>query len=514
MAGYRRRKVKENPERQIIQGLIVSDEYFKAVQHIFRIDLITTPYICTVAKWVSRYYQQFKKAPGIHIEDIFKKEEKEGNIEEDELSLIEDLLSSLSEDYERAEQFNVEYLLDQTEKYLETKNLEFVAKSVSNSLSKNALVDAQRTILNYKSLSIRSEKIVDPLSNSEEMAKAFETSSTPLFRLPGAAGKFLDDLFIPDSFVTLLGPEKRGKTWMLIEMSIAARRAGRNVAFFAAGDMTRAQMLVRYGIRFTGRSNRQKFCKEIKVPCLDCYQNQTGSCEESPSGGKERVIRNSETKEYISWDEDNDYSTCIECFRDEKRFERYQPAAWFKIRDPVKVLEWSEATKQGEIYQRRWGKKAKLLIEAYPNESLTISEIKKKLGIWELEIGFVPDVLIIDYMDLLVPEKGEQFRHQQNSIWAGIRGLSQQRHCLVISASQSDAASYYSKWITMKNFSEDKRKFSHVTGMITMNQLPEEKKRGVMRLGKLAVREDECNENQYVTILQSLAQGRQLTYSY
>ena len=515
MAGtYKRKKVKENPERQIVLGLIVSDEYFKMVQPLLQSELIETPYIKTVIKWAIKYWEQFQKAPGIHIEDIFKKEAKAGNIDEDEESLIKELLLSLSDDYERAAEFNVQYLLDQTESYLETKNLELKTKKVKVLLERGELSSAQNELIDYKRISISKSKAVDPFTNREEMAKAFDYAAEPLFKLPGAAGRFLNDMFTRDSFVTLLGPEKRGKTWMLIELSIWARRAGRNVAFFCAGDMTLPQMLVRYGVRFAGKSHRKKYCGELKVPCLDCMKNQLDDCDDHNRLSYSGVIKDKEKMTFLEFEAAPDYIPCDYCRRSRRKRDLYEGSSWYRTKAPVSPLEWTEAVKYGERYQRRWGKKSRLFIEAYSNGTLSVAEIERKLDIWEMETGFVPDIIICDYMDIMVGEKSDQFRHQENSKWAAYRGLTQKRHCLGLSASQSDSASYYAPWISMKNFSEDKRKFSHVTGTITLNQLPEEKKRGIMRLGQLAVREDEFNENQSVTILQSLAMGRPLLASF
>ena len=61
---------------------------------------------------------------------------------------------------------------------------------------------------------------------------------------------------------------------------------------------------------------------------------------------------------------------------------------------------------------------------------------------WEKQDGFVPDLIVVDYADLIVPESRGEFRHQQNEIWKGLRRLSQEKgEPLVITASQSDAKS-------------------------------------------------------------------------
>ena len=150
---YRRRKVKENPERQIVLGLVVSSDYFRIAFPLLQSDLIETPYIRNVVKWAIRYWEKFQKSPGIQIEDIFKKEVKAGSVDEDEAVLIEELLFSLSDEYERAEQFNVQYLVDQTESYLETKNIEAKTKRIKTLLERGELSAAQHEMLDYKQIS-------------------------------------------------------------------------------------------------------------------------------------------------------------------------------------------------------------------------------------------------------------------------------------------------------------------------------------------------------------------------
>ena len=423
---------------------------------------------------------------------------------------------SVSTEYERAKNFNTDYLLAKTEEHFEKKNLAKLTRDMKTELSGGNILEAQQRMVDYKRIALPQSKGIDPFTDRDSMRSAFEKSAEPIFKLPGAAGNFLNDLFVRDAFVTLLGPEKRGKTWLLIELSIWARRSGLNVAFFAAGDMTLPQMQIRYGVRFTARSHKPKYCGSILVPTLDCWYNQDGSCELAQRTGDKSIIKDIESKELFTYEEAKGHLPCTYCLRNKDSGD-YRGAAWQRLRPPVKPLEWGQAADRGEKLARQWGKKSRFKLSAYANGTLSVSEMKRQLHRWYDEDGFVADVVISDYMDLKIPSSNSRqdgFRHQTNEIWAESRGLSQEMHCLLLSASQSDADSFYAKYIGMKNFSEDKRKFSHVTGTITMNQLPEEKKRGIMRLGTLAVREDEFDERRSVTILQSLASGRPLLASF
>jgi len=97
-----------------------------------------------------------------------------------------------------------------------------------------------------------------------------------------------------------------------------------------------------------------------------------------------------------------------------------------------------------------------------------------------------------------------------------LRGLSQERHVLVVTATQADSESYERKRLTMSNFSEDKRKLSHVTAMYGLNQDPQgrEKKLGILRINEIVVREGEFSNDREVWVLQDLAAGRPFLESF
>ena len=54
---------------------------------------------------------------------------------------------------------------------------------------------------------------------------------------------------------------------------------GNNVAFFQAGDMTEKQQLRRMAVYLAKRSDRERYCGERQIPCVDCWYNQTDDCE-------------------------------------------------------------------------------------------------------------------------------------------------------------------------------------------------------------------------------------------
>jgi hypothetical protein len=159
-------------------------------------------------------------------------------------------------------------------------------------------------------------------------------------------------------------------------------------------------------------------------------------------------------------------------------------------------------------------KKRRFRLSTHANGTLSVQKIENILERWERDSGFVPYVILIDYADLLTTDKERDFRHKQNQIWMDLRALSQFH--LLITATQTDSASYETETLSRKNFSEDKRKYAHVTAMYGLNQDPKEreKKLGVMRINEIVVREGDFDTTSSVTVLQSLNLGRPFLGSY
>lgn len=128
----------------------------------------------------------------------------------------------------------------------------------------------------------------------------------------------------------------------------------------------------------------------------------------------------------------------------------------------------------------------------------------------------IPGLIVLDYADLMVPSYQTEYRHQQNQIWKDLRGLNQELDCLLVTATQADADSYDRNSLRLKNFSEDKRKYGHVTTMYGLNQDSKGREKGIglIRINELLLRDDGFDSSREVTILQSLSTGSPVVGSF
>jgi hypothetical protein len=277
--------------------------------------------------------------------------------------------------------------------------------------------------------------------------------------------------------------------------------------------MSQDQIVRRSLIRIAGKSDRIRYCGDLLIPVLDCKKNQCDTCHlkhrESAIGldmDEEEIAALAKTPEEFIAKAPAKYKPCAHCAEFHPKL--YQGAAWYKKAHVNNPLTWREALKLGRQFSNRLkGREFKL--DTHPNSSISVKGIEARLDAWEHFDGFVPDVIIIDYADILAAEDGRiEFRHQENEKWKALRALSQKRHCLVIVATQANAQSYDASVLKMKHVSEDKRKYAHVTGMIGLNQSEEEKTQGIMRLNWLVLRESDFEISKTVKVLQCLKVGR------
>jgi hypothetical protein len=514
-------------ERRIVTGMIVSKDYLDRIHKFWDSTLLESPELKMIADWCMDYYEKYNRAPDSNIESIYMASLKGNFLSKAEAQYIEELLSDLSDEFGRDSQFNSAYLFDQTVKYLKARELERHSEEIQGLIEMGKEEEAEKLAQTYTpKIAVEVELGLD-LSSKEALKRverAFTETGQRVLSYPGALGNMWNEHLIRGGFFTFLGPEKRGKTFLLLELSLRAIRQKANVAFFAAGDMTEAQMLRRICVYITKRSDREKYCQERFIPVGDCILNQLNLCG--------RVDRNCDHGisdiDLKTFYQDPTRLMNIETLREKfEDFPDYEPcdshscdqrrgSVWLKKVPATRPLTANQAKKAMRRFFHKYRRRFKLA--TYPAGILTVSEIRRILNDWEKYDGFVPDLIAIDYADLLSADDGKvnEFRHRQDHIWKSLRALSQERHVLLVTATQADADSYKKEKLSLSNFSEDKRKLAHVTAQYGLNQDPQgrEKKLGIMRINEIVVREGDFSTDNEVFILQDLAAGRPFLESF
>jgi hypothetical protein len=404
-----------------------------------------------VAGWCVDFHRDYGTAPGGDVEHLF--ESWAASAADEDVQLVERFLHHLSDGWD-GEDVNAEYLVDTAGELWNRVRLARLADEIQGGLAGGNAERAAAAVVGWSQIEVGQGSGIDPFRDQQAITDAFTHKSEPLVVYPGELGEFLGDTFERDAFVGFMGSTGRGKTWWLLDVAWRAMLQRRRVALFEVGDMSQAQVLRRLCARAARHPLRaRRVAYPIDLQVVD---------------GEVEV----ET-EWRTFDTDLDPQT-----------------AW------------------KAMARRAKGHADSLLrLSVHPNSSLSVVGMAGILDVWERE-GWVPDVIVVDYADILAPPAGVQdLREQINSNWKALRGLSQARHCCVVTGTQADAASYTATTLRRGNFSDDRRKLDHVTAMIGINSTAEEQELGVQRLNFVKRREDEYAEARCCYVAGSFALG-------
>jgi RecA-family ATPase len=148
-------------ERKIIIGLITSTAYCQRIHDIWNTQLLESATARRLADWIWDYYTGYREAPGRQIESIYYNKLREGKLQKEIAEEIEqDILPGLSAEYE-SEDFSVEYLITETEKYFNERQLMMHTEAIQALLAAGKVEEAKKIVEEFKPLTATIVKL-DP----------------------------------------------------------------------------------------------------------------------------------------------------------------------------------------------------------------------------------------------------------------------------------------------------------------------------------------------------------------
>lgn len=218
----------------------------------------------------------------------------------------------------------------------------------------------------------------------------------------------------------------------------------------------------------------------LEMPINQMLRRIWTSLIKRPKGPK--VVR---VPYFVEMDESSDDKPMYKVEYEDRAVEGVDPSPSF-------FTEWVQKFK-------KYFKRGDIKLKCIPAKTATVQDIGTYLDNLEYYENWIPDVVVLDYADLLTSKvKGEE-RHKLDDIWANLRRVALQRNLCIITASQANRAGIHED-LDMEHAAEDIRKVAHVTKMIGINATKEEKANGLFRISQIAERDDEAIfEQAYVT---------------
>jgi hypothetical protein len=427
---------KNELEKRIMVAMIVDPVVLGAIAPKWDKEACKSKWAAIVGSWCVKYFTKYNKAPRQTIWSLFQSW-AEDHSDQETVELIDKFLRGVGDKYKAlAREINSEYMIDQASGYFDRNRALKVTSTVEGHIENGDLAKAIKTIEEFRPIELGMGSGIDVLSDKAAYFRAFEKKSDPVFTYEGDLGNFLNKILLPGRLISFMGREKIGKTRWLVDFSWRAMLNRKRVVFISAGDMSEDEMELLFSVR----------------------------AARHPQDSEEEVLY---PKKIITGFPSATVTHKIKKFPD----------------GLSRIAGWKALTAVRENKLKTDQSYLKLF--CYPNGSVSIEQITSMLHMLAKR-GWPADIVAIDYADILAAMDGKvETRHQINATWMGMKKLTQSLHCVVVTATQSDADSYGTVLLDLTNFSEDKRKYAHVNAMIGLNATEEEVEQGLTRLNIL-----------------------------
>lgn len=428
-------KVDISVEPRILGELITSGELLGKIRPIVDPTLFESPISRIVGQWVLDYYDKMQDAPGKAISDIFIARRSELN--EADANLVNAFLKNCSASWRPT---NVKYAEDVASQFFQQKSIDRLADNIKSKASNGNIDGAQRLIAEYVKPEVVHSRSISLLSGTSHIRHAFQNDDEELFGLRGGMNRLVGGPLCRGELIAFLAPPKSGKTWWMVDTAIVALTRGCKVLFISL-EMTEDQMIRRFWESMTGCS---RFGGEVE-----------GSAFMDAGDGRYNLVLGTRNTSRIDLSDEG-----IEAVQ--KRY--------LALTDD------------------------NLKFRCYPTGTLTLQKLQSELKVIEVFEHFIPDVIVIDYADIMALPPGREKRHQLDALWMGLKGISNERNILVVTASQTGRETVGGKRDADEtNIAEAVSKVNHVNRMITINRSKKDKKMCIYRMSCQTMREGrEC----------------------
>lgn len=426
-------------ERRILTGMIVNKQVLSRIHGRWEQKLFESPWANLVASWCIKHYDKYKRPPKAEVETLYDRWAAKATHDKATVEIVGRFLGGLSDEYKRGNKINVDFLMDRADQYFKKIRFKRLAEDIKACVDSDDVEKAQVIYDKYKHIDLGPSEFTDPYTQIDIHQRAFDHKVEQMVNYPGVAGWFFQELLARDCFVAIQAPMKRQKSFILFDIVHRALMERRKVCYFQIGDMSESQVT---------RRQQARMCNQpVKA------------------------------KKY--W-----FVTSLKATKD-----GYKPRGeWREAKSDLTIKRIKRAQRE---FRDRYIKSKKSYLRQLVQPVMGMADIRNRIMQLQDSEDFTPDVVVIDYADLLQAPKGlkDDKREQINENWKDLRRLSLELHCLLVTATQSNAKAHKLARQGRSSFSDNQLKQAHVTSMVGINANEAELKDNVARLELLFSRE-------------------------
>lgn len=434
------------PERRILIGMVCSTPYLNRIMPFWYENPLQSRWSNIVADWVVEFYKEQQRAPVRSLNSYYERWERRAS-DEDTSRLMNRFLTSLSDEYDRVSEIDVDALVSETEQHFNSVKLTKLEESLRRLRQVGDVAGALEVQQEFRPVSFKAPTYIDVMRNREV---ALTSAVTVLIKPRGVLGEFFGNELAENRFVAFMGMVKGCKSMSLMELAWQAMMARKRVAYFQIGDIPQDDLIWRFRCR---AAMRPLFARRVQVPVMLSVEQ--------------------------------DYATQVST----------EP----KMHETDLTPEDGQAALERLAGTREW-----LRLQWYPVYSVTIDDIRAQINQWDRE-GWAGQVIVIDYLENLAStDKKLNTLEDIDYRWAIAKQISETGKRLVLTAHQTNKEGFKAWVLTRSNFRGNLKILAHPTAFVGVNHTDEEKRMQVWRYNWVVKRGDDFSESKCAVVASCL----------
>lgn len=413
-------KLEGATEENILTILCFDPKHSSAVALELKPELFSTRAYREIAQAAFSHLNEFRQPPRLHLRDILEAKIRKG----DEGALIAQTIDAMSE---LEKDIQPDYVLSTMKAFVRKRRIKMALEAASDLADADDLDKAEETL--YAGMGHNGGPDAGTwLSDTNQMMSHMQDEDEDGF---SCAIDALDDRGVTLARKTstlLIAPAKRGKSWWLVNVGKRGILAGKKVLHITLENSE----------KLTAR----RYCQSLfAMTKSEAKQVRNAIFQKDNLGRMTRL----EMHEYIP--------------------------------EGLKSTGRARIMKRLRQVQRR----GSLHIKEFPTGTLTAAQLNAYLDHLKLAKRWQPDIMIIDYPDLMKTE-GKDERISLGKLFKEIRGIFVERNCAGAIVTQGNRQSSGAKTVTERHVAEDYSKIGSADTVLTYSQTAEEKQMGLARI--------------------------------
>ena len=413
-------RLSDSAQENILALLLFNDEQALYLSTIIKASYFESDLYKLIADQALTFIENYQKAPGIHIADMMV----------EDIEKYPDLNKILHDLQKLSKRVHVDYILNELKNLIRKYNLRSTLTKAVQALQNGDLSEVEEVLEKRNRSDIQ---VFEAGTNFGDMESILDVLDKHAVNIISTGIGVLDRYKIglePGTMFLGVAAAGKGKSWMLTHIGKAALAQGKTVLHITL-ENSRELTIRRYLQSVMGLSKDTATYMDLPV------------ISKGDNGELEYI-----TQQNIEVEGLKDYT-----------------------RESLK-----------RKISREFGEKAKnLYVKKYPMSYLTLMELRNYLIGMERYVHFIPDVVLLDYIDLMKLDTSN-YRLDVGSFYKAVRGMAEEFGFALGTVTQSNRSSFKSKSVRASDIAEDISKIQVADVAVTYSQTDDEHSQQLARL--------------------------------